>query len=126
MDFLDFFFPEQAQASHLRELAALSQQQARALHRERFQQQRLRREDDSRAAEVQQRIEQLERDVGQAGLVIEALLELLEESQTLNRQLVAERTAAIDARDGTVDGRHTPPKKEPWSPKRKWPGPREG
>ena len=126
MDFLDFFFPEQAQASHLHQLAATSQQQALALHRERFKQQKQRREEDSRVADMEQRIVQLERDVGQAGLVIEALLELLEESKTLDRQLVAERTAEIDARDGTVDGRHTPPQKEPFSPKRKWPGPREG
>ena len=69
---------------------------------------------------------QLERDVGQAGLVIEALLELLEETKTITRQSVADRTKDIDARDGTVDGRHTPPKKEPFVPKRKWPGPREG
>ncbi|WP_395738191.1 hypothetical protein [Prosthecobacter sp.] len=126
MDFLDLFFPQQAQASHLRDLAEASQRQNAAFQRERFRQQRQQREEDSRVAEVEQRIAQLERDIGQAGLVIEALLELLEESQTLNRQLVAERTTAIDARDGTVDGRRTPPKKEPWSPRRKWPGPREG
>ncbi len=126
MDFLDFFFPEQAQASHLRQLAATSQQQALALHRERFNQQRQQRMEDSRVADMEPRIAQLERDVGQAGLVIEALLELLEEAKTLNRQAVAERTTEIDARDGTLDGRHTPPKKEPFSPKRKWPGPREG
>jgi len=126
MDFLDFFFPQQAQAGHLHQMADNSQLQAAALNRARFHQQKQRREEDSRVSDMEQRIAQLERDVGQAGLVIEALLELLEESKTLNRQSVAERTTEIDARDGTVDGRQTPPKKEPFSPKRQWPGPREG
>lgn len=126
MDFVDFFFPQQAQAGHLHDLAEATRRQTVALHRERFQRERQRREEDSQVAGMEQRIAQLERDMGQAGLVIEALLELLEESKTMNRQAVAERTTEIDARDGTVDGRHTPPKKEPFSPKRKWPGPREG
>lgn len=114
MDFLNLFFPQQAQAIHLREIAEATQHQASTLQQERFQRERQRREDESRVAGMEQRMAQLERDVGQAGLVIEALLELLEESKTLNRQLVAERTAAIDARDGVVDGRHTPerPRKE--------------
>lgn len=125
MDFLDFFFPEQAQASHLHQMAANSQLQTTALHRMRFHQQMQRRDEDARVAGLEQRVAQLERDVGQAGLVIEALLELLEESGTVNRQHVAARTAEIDARDGTIDGRHTPPAKEPRGPQGRLPEPRK-
>ena len=112
MNFLDLFFPQQAQAEHLRDIAEATQHQAITLHRERFQREKQRREDDSRIADMEQRMAQLERDVGQAGLVIEALLELLEESKTLNRQLPAARAAEIDTRDGKLDHRHTPPEKK--------------
>ena len=129
MDFLDFFFPEQAQASHLRQIAAQNQQQALALHRERFHSAQEQRQTESRTQELESRVQKLERDVGQAGLVIEALIELLEEAGTFPREAVASRTADIDARDGTVDGRQTPPApppKAPFVPKRKWNGPRDG
>lgn len=126
MDFLDFFFPQQAQASYLRDLANSSQQQARLMHRERFQREMERMAEDSRVVDLEKRVAQLEKNLGQAGLVIEALMELLEESRTLSRTAVAERTTEIDARDGSVDGKQTPPTKEPFEPKRKWPGQRDG
>ena len=122
MRFFDFFFPEQAQASHLRRLAEQGQPQATAVHRQRFQEAQQRRQESSRTRSLEQRIAQLEQDLGQAGLAIEALLQLLEQSGVVTREALAARTQEIDARDGVVDGRMTPPQPEPFTPTRQWPG----
>lgn len=125
MNLFDFFFPDVAQADYLRELADNSKQQTILAHRERINFERERRSEESKVANLETRIQQLEKDVGQASLVIESLLELLEEAQVITRDAVAHRTAEIDGRDGCLDGRHTPPAKVPFTPKRKWNGPRE-
>ena len=49
----------------------------------------------------------LEHDLGQAGLAIEALLQLLQATGTVKRENVAELAVAIDAVDGISDGRIT-------------------
>ena len=122
MSFFDFFFPEQAQASHLRAIAEQGQSQVTAFHRQRYQQAQLQREELSRTRTQEQRIAQLEQDLSHAGLAIEALLELLEQSGVVTREALAVRTEEIDLRDGVVDGRITPPKPETFAPKRHWPG----
>jgi hypothetical protein len=119
MDFFDFFFPEEAQAASLRQLAETSQQQAMAQHRERFYRELERRAEDSRVSDLEHRVVQLERDITQAGFVIEALLQLLEESKTVSREAVAVRT-------GQIDGVRKAGKQERFTPKRKWNGPRDG
>ncbi len=121
MSFFDFFFPEQAQASHLRTLAEQGQSQATALHRQRYQETHQRRLEASLTKSLEQRIEQLEQDLGQAGLAIEALLELLEQSKFVSREELASRIREVDARDGVVDGFTAPPPPEPFIPSRQWP-----
>ncbi|HWB07221.1 MAG TPA: hypothetical protein VG796_29625 [Verrucomicrobiales bacterium] len=122
MSLFDFFFPEQAQASHLRKLAEQGQAQSMSIHRERLAQVQAARAEDARTRGLEQRVEQLERDLGQAGLAIEALLELLEQSGALTREAFAGRIQEIDSRDGVDDGRMTPRDTQPFSPKRSWPG----
>ena len=122
MSFFDFFFPEQAQASHLRSLAEQGQSQSTSLHRQRLQLVQQQRQESSRTLGLEQRIAELERDLGQAGLAIEALLELLEQSGVVTRDALAIRTQEIDARDGVRDGSMTPLPAGPFTPGRQWPG----
>jgi hypothetical protein len=129
MNFLDLFFPEQTQDIHLYELMKQGETQGRQISRQRFQSEQNRRVQESKAQDLEKRVEQLEHDLGQAGLVIAALLEMLEDAKLLDRQSFAIRVHEMDARDGVIDGRQTPPPappKQPFVPKRKWNGPREG
>jgi hypothetical protein len=120
MSFLDFIFPEVAQASHLRRIADQQQSQAHQESMRRFRDERERRLDRSHTQELEQRVEDLERDLGQAGLVIEALLQALEASGTVKREDIAARAIAIDAADGVTDGRVTPGAAQPFLPRRTW------
>lgn len=121
MSFFDFFFPEQAQASHLRRLADQAHQQSASQHRERVAVVQKHRLETSLTRSLEQRIERLERELGEAGLVVEALLELLEQAGVVSRSELAARTADIDSRDGVVDGRMTPPEVKKIEAKRPWP-----
>ena len=122
MSFFDFFFPEQAQASHLRAIASQGEQSTFAAHRERIRSAQQRRLEAARERNSEKRIEQLEGDLAQAGLVIEALIELLDESGAVSRESLAQRVNKIDARDGLEDGRITPGANQPFEPTREWPG----
>lgn len=74
MSFFDFLFPEQAQAVHFREIET-----AQSLHfqRQRLQELQQHRGEIAKNSQLEQRVEEIERDVGQIGLAFEALLELL-------------------------------------------------
>jgi hypothetical protein len=121
MSFFDFIFPEQAQASHLRRLANQGQEESAFQHRERLAAVQKHRLESSLTKSLEQRIERLERELGEAGLVVEALLELLEQGGVVSRSELAMRTAEIDSRDGIVDRRITPPEVKPFEVKRPWP-----
>lgn len=121
MSFFDFIFPELAQASHLRRLADQAQEQSAFQHRERLAVVQKDRLESTRTKSLEQRIERLERELGEAGLVVEALIELLEQAGVVSRSELAGRTADIDSRDGVVDGRITPPEVKPFEAKRPWP-----
>ena len=73
---------------------------------------------------LEKRVEQLENDLGQAGLIIESLLQLLEESGTIKRDEVMKRAIAVDLADGVQDGKLTPPeianRARPFISHRKW------
>jgi len=132
MSLFDFFFPEEAQAMHLRSLAENNAFEARRAMRERVREHRERTRAKIMEGGNAQRIEKLEAELGEAMLVIEALLELLEEKGTIEREKLAERAKEIDGRDGMVDGaltieelRKLKPKKG-FVPKRSWPGEGEG
>lgn len=100
MSLFDFLFPEQAQASHLRQLAesnSLANTQARL--------NRVRQRQTQRSSEA--RIKELETEVSQLAITIEALLEKLSEDNSLTLSDVAKKIAEIDARDGVIDGKMT-------------------
>lgn len=119
MSFFDFIFPDQAQAMHLRTLAEQSEAATHSAHQKRLREARERRIKKARARNADQRIEELESELAEAGLVVEALIEILEESGTTTREAIGQRVRDIDARDGTVDGRIG---EKPFEPKRDWPG----
>ena len=105
MSLFDFLMPEVAQASHLRQIADSASlantqsrlQSARVAHKE---------QTSSR------RIQELESEVGQLTIVVEALLECLEDSKAISKEEVAKKIGDIDARDGVIDGRKTKREKE--------------
>ena len=66
------------------------------------------------------KVEKLEDELGQSTLVIEALIELLEESGTTNNSAIATLVHELDALDGVVDERVTPEASKRFKPNRKW------
>lgn len=100
MSLFDFFFPEEAQASHLRRLADST---SVANTRTRF--------DIARQSQAQlsdrKKIEGLQEEVAQLTIVIEALLEKLDEQDLFTRGELAAKVAEIDLRDGVLDGKIT-------------------
>ncbi len=110
MSLFDFFFPEQAQATHLRKLSdtiSLHNVQSRI--------------NSSRSQEIQmsmkKRIDELESEVGQLTIVIEALLECIADRNILTREELARKIGEIDARDAVLDGRITKQKPQLEEPK---------
>lgn len=102
MSLFDFLFPDVAQATHLRRLAdatAQASMQSR-LSQARGNQQRL---------SAEKRVQELESEVAQLTLVVEALIEKLVENGVTNREDLASKIAEIDLSDGVEDGRITPP-----------------
>lgn len=124
MSFFDFFFPEQAQASHLRTIAENQRYVARRESNQRFDEEMRRRQDRQATAAMEDRVAALEKDLGQAGLIIEALVQLLGESGMLQREDLMQRAIEVDLADGLNDGKLTPPEEanrsKPFVPHRKW------
>ena len=100
MSLFDFFFPEEAQASHLRRLADST---TAANTRTRFETARQNRAQLS----DRKKIEDLEEEVAQLTIVMEALLEKLDEQDMFTRGELAAKIAEIDLRDGVLDGKIT-------------------
>lgn len=94
MSFFDFFFPEQAQATHLRTLARKSH----------FDRRRASRQSTSLSA-LEKRVEELEGDLGTVSLLLGSLMAQLEENGHLDRSDLRELIEEFDAADGKVDGR---------------------
>ena len=69
-------------------------------------QQRVRNEVDDQ----QRRIEELENQVGELALLCRSLLTVLREDGTVKPEHLREVMNRIDAADGTIDGKITPPK----------------
>jgi hypothetical protein len=106
MSLFDFFFPDQAQAAHLRRLAdstSLANTQKRI-----FQS----RGDHSQSS-LTKRIGELESEVGQLTIIIESLLENMSDQEILTKEDIARKIGEIDARDGVIDGRITKQKISP-------------
>ncbi len=100
MSLYEFFFPQQAAAQHLRSIVHHNQfsnavnrvNQARAIRRGQV---------------TKERVEELEDEVAQLTIVLEALMEVLGENKTITIEKVAQKIADIDAMDGVIDGRIT-------------------
>jgi hypothetical protein len=121
MSLFDILFPEQAQAEHLRTLAETSRRQLAMQSSRQYSEEMERRKVIRLNSKTDDRVAELELEVAQSALVIEALLTLLEEKNLITREELRERSAQIDAADGVVDGRITPTQDKPFVPKREWP-----
>jgi len=91
MSLYDFFFPEQAQASHLRSIA----NSTRARNRRNIR----------KTGDLDRRIGDLEKDLGYVSLVLGALLQQLDAKGTLSRDEVRATLSELDELDGVKDGR---------------------
>ena len=88
MDLFDFFFPEQAQAAHLRRIA-----NKRTTHAKVFQ------SDEA---------DELRRDVNFLALVLTSILKRLDETKTLSVGDVKDLLVEVDAMDGVADSGLSP------------------
>lgn len=95
MSLFDFFFPEQAAASHLRRMA---DRQARN--------DRLNRTIDvGMSSNLEGRIEELERDVGILSLVLASVKEVANENGAVSREEIKQQIDDLDVLDGFKDGK---------------------
>jgi hypothetical protein len=122
MSLFDFLFPEQAQASYLRQMANSNAQQTAMLRSQQYTEQLRQKQAVRLNTKAEDRVKELEVELAQSALVIESLISLLEEKNLVTREELKQRTSQIDAADGVVDGRITLPEERPFVPKRDWPG----
>ena len=94
MSLFDFFFPEQAQASHLRRLANQSSGQRKASQR-----------NNAAVTQLEKRVSDLEDDLGFAALVLASVMAKLDEKGILTRDDVRAAMKEVDEIDGVADGR---------------------
>jgi len=91
MSLYNFFFPQQAAADHLQKLART---QARTSQQ------------GARQVKIQdERIDELEQDLGYVALILGSLLQKVDEKGVLSRDEVRETMASLDEIDGVKDGR---------------------
>lgn len=90
MDMFDFFFPEQAEAMHLRRIARNTAARSSA--------------PSVGAQQTNEEIAALRADVGFLSLVLAAILKRLDETQTMSLADVKDIVDEIDALDGVGDG----------------------
>lgn len=91
MSLFDFFFPEQAQASYLRDIA---EQQTRSTIRQ-----------SHASHNLESRVKHLEADLGYVTLLLGSILDKLDEKGVVTRQDLKDATSALDAVDGVRDGK---------------------
>jgi hypothetical protein len=91
MSLYDFFFPEQAQATHLRRIA---EQQGFAVARNR-----------RASVNLEARVRALENDLGYVTSVLGSVLDNLDAKGVVTRQDLKEAMAVLDAIDGVQDGK---------------------
>ncbi len=93
MDFFDFFFPEQAQATHLRNIARSSNLSTRT---------------SSRVSGQLSDLTELREDMKFLTLVVAAIIKRLSENETMNLSDLQDLLDEIDQLDGVVDGNLEP------------------
>ncbi|MFO0940372.1 MAG: hypothetical protein U0930_06345 [Pirellulales bacterium] len=99
MSLYDFFFPEEAQASHLRRIA---DGQHRA---QRIGELASRRsyESELRITDVEERVLKLERDLGFVALMLGSIVSELNTKGVVTRKELSDIIEKLDARDGFPD-----------------------
>lgn len=100
MSLFDHFFPEVAQIEELRRIADST---SLAAHHSKLARARM----DQEKLSTGRRIQELENEVAQLTIVIEAMLEHFCDSGATSREQLAARIARIDLRDGIADGKIT-------------------
>lgn len=98
MKLFDFFFPEEAQAAHLRRIA---DQQSFAGRRANY-------EDRARArrhAEIDERFASIERELEFHTLMLEAIVRKADEKGVVTREELKALMKSIDLEDGRADGK---------------------
>ena len=95
MSLFDFFFPEQAAASHLRRMADRQARNDRINQMQRI----------GPPSNLEQRIEELERDVGILSLVMASVMEVANENGSISREEIKDQIDALDVLDGFKDGK---------------------
>ncbi|RYD36680.1 MAG: hypothetical protein EOP87_04995 [Verrucomicrobiaceae bacterium] len=121
MSLFDLIFPEQAQAVHLRDLVASNHQHTAALRSQQYATEKKRKEAIRLNSKTEDRVKELENEVAQSALIIESLIHLLEEKKLVSRGELRQRASEIDAADGVIDGKITPPAEKPFTPSQEWP-----
>ena len=96
MDFFDFFFPEQAEASHLRRISHQMEADRRARRRDRAAR--------SASSVDAGRVAELEADVQFLSMTLMAVLKRLDEQQILSIADLSDLFDRIDTLDGRADG----------------------
>ena len=103
MNLFDFFFPEQAQAAHLRRVA-----DSQSMHqRQRYYEDKMQAR---RHAQIDERFKSVEQQLGFLTLMLEAIIRTTEEKGVVTREELKKLMEAIDLEDGKADGRYTPKK----------------
>lgn len=103
MSLFDFFFPEQAQASHLRRLA--DQQQASGRNESPIDQ--TIETHSFRIFELEKRVTELERDLGFVSLLLATILNTVEKKEVVSREEIHATMEQMDLLDMFKDGRLT-------------------
>lgn len=101
MKLFDFFFPQQAQASHLRRVADVH---TFTLRHENYEERARAR----RHTEIDERFNSIEDQLGFLTLMLEAIIRKSEEKGVVTRDELQELMKSIDREDGKADGQYTP------------------
>ena len=104
MSLFDFFFPDQAQASHLRSLVKLNQVRA---YRDRKEQSRSEKT-KTRLDELEKQVDELVEELAESNLVTQALVKMITHDDPEEREHFKNLIAEIDASDGVTDGKVMP------------------
>lgn len=91
MSLFDFFFPEQAQASHLRKLTEQNRASRTRSHRT--------------STELKSRVDALEDDLGYVTLILGSILDALDKNGVVTRADLKVTLDGLDAIDGVKDGK---------------------
>lgn len=108
MSMFDFFFPEQAEAMHLRDIS--EQMRVRRVHEEHDSRRSRRQEENLGALEgrlrsLETRVHELEDENAVLGLLTMSLIKVLAEKNSITMKDVFDQVKAVDALDGKADGK---------------------